>query len=1097
MPLNTVSLSRLILLLLILPWNPTLNYGQTGLPMGKPAMRVYTDRDGLPQNSVKAITYDKQGYLWIATADGAAYYNGRIWQIVNMPNRTVSNDVCAMIVGRDGSIWFGSNGGGVIHYKDGNWKVYDQNSGLSNLLVWSLLETLDNDGSTSIWAGTYGGGLFRLKNGRWSVYTSQMQTIPDNGVVSLLETKENGHNVVWVGTLSGGIGRYSQGVWTRLDTSTGLPHNTINCLSATYDGSKTTIWAGTNAGLARYERGTWSVYNTKSGLPSNEVHSLLEVTTPNGEKVLWVGTFGGGIARLERGIWSTLSGSYGLADNFITSLQQDTSSHQIVWIGTNGNGIVRLKQDGWVTYDTGSGLPGNTISSILETVSKIWIGTQGGGLAYLENGQWKKFTGLASNDVTCLLETKAENGTPVFWIGTREKGLLKYERGRWTQLDEKAGLSHNEVRALAEVVWPNGRRELWVGTYDGLNRYSEGVWKRYDNTRTGDLLNDGVNCLAITRAADGTPVLWAGTYGGGLSRFVDGRWTNYDTSSGLVPNNVIFSLYQTRSVSGEEQLWVGTNGGGLSLISSTPNGYKARLFSDSTTPALPSNVIHSIHQDRQGRIYLSTNKGVARLAPNGEDYSIDTFTPEDGLPSNECRTGAGMVDSYGRIWIGTISGAAVFDPALEVIDHRAKPLLLENMLINGTLEPTRHQFTYYESNLEFWFSLLSFFRETETRYQVVLEGYDTKPSPWNSTPSKEYTNLPSGDYTFKIWGRDYAGNITGPFEHKFHIQTAPWLTWWAYTLYFIATLIVGYSGYRWRVHRLLVHASRLEMAVQERTAQIVKNLDEIECQRDELARFSEEIVAKNIKIIDSIQYAKRIQRAMLPSHDRIRQILGDYFIIFRPKDIVSGDFYWIHEVNGRIIVAVADCTGHGVPGAMMAMLGTSLLTQIVAERRITAPERVLEELNEQVRSAFRQDQLTDFQDGMAIAVCRIDPAHHTLEFAGARRPLLLFYNNRLEEIKGDLAFIGGKQKQHKTLFKRHKIALNGTACLYLASDGYCDQPAIGRPKYGSRHFKEFLQKIACEPMPVQYRMLLDELAVNQQDNVQRDDITVMGIRINF
>lgn len=755
-----------------------------------------------------------------------------------------------------------------------------------------------------------------------------------------------------------------------------------------------------------------------------------------------------------------------------------------------------------MTYDTSSGLPSNTISSILESGSRIWIGTQGGGLAYLENGRWKtidRITGLVSNDVTCLLETLNKDGTPIFWVGTREKGLLRYHKGKWTQLDESVGLSHNEVRCLAEVVWPDGRRELWIGTYDGLNRYFEsiGTWKRYDNTRTGDLLNDGVNCLEVTRAADGAPILWAGTYGGGLSRFADGRWTNYDTSSGLVPNNVILSLHKTHSTSGAEQLWVGTNGGGVSLITNTLNGYKARIFSVSTRPAIPSNVIHYIQHDHHGRIYLSTNKGVARLTPTGDDYIVDTFTPENGLPSNECRTGAGMVDHQGRIWVGTISGVAFFDPALEVVDRRAKPLLFEKLIVNRAIESRmRNQFAYYESNLQFWFSLITFFREEETRYQVILEGYDSRPSPWSSMSSKEYTNLPSGQYTFKVWGRDYAGNVTGPFEYRFHIQTAPWLTWWAYTLYLIILLIGVYGSHRWRISRLLTHASRLEKAVQERTAQIVRNMAEIERQRDELARFSEEIVAKNTKIIDSIQYAKRIQKAMLPSHNRTRQLLNDYFIIFQPKDIVSGDFYWINEVNGQIIVAVADCTGHGVPGAMMAMLGTSLLTQIVAERCITAPEQILEELNEQVRSALRQDQLTDFQDGMAIAVCRIDFTNNTLEFAGARRPLLLCSNGLLKEVKGDLAFIGGKQKERKTHFKCHKIALNSDTVIYLTSDGYCDQPAIGRPKYGSRRFKEFLQKIAHEPMPLQYKMLLDELAINQQDNVQRDDITVIGIRIS-
>src|SRR5262249_16932058 len=201
-------------------------------------------------------------------------------------------------------------------------------------------------------------------------------------------------------------------------------------------------------------------------------------------------------------------------------------------------------------------------------------------------------------------------------------------------------------------------------------------------------------------------------------------------------------------------------------------------------PALPDNNVYRIEEDFKHRIYLFTNKGVARLtprAPTPEDpseYSIYTFTMEDGLPGNECNQNGSMVDSLGRIWAGKISGAAVFDPSKEIEDRAPKPLYIEQIILNGIEKNIAKQaLSYKENNVTFEFALLGFFRQKETRFQTQLVGFDAKPSDWTDKPERIYTNLGEGNYTFKVWGRDYAGNISGPIEMPFKIKPAPWRTW--------------------------------------------------------------------------------------------------------------------------------------------------------------------------------------------------------------------------------------------------------------------------------------------------------------------------------
>src|SRR5262249_41999200 len=272
------------------------------------------------------------------------------------------------------------------------------------------------------------------------------------------------------------------------------------------------------------------------------------------------------------------------------------------------------------------------------------------------------------------------------------------------------------VLSLLETVEDDGNRALWVGTYGGLAKLKDGEWTVFD---TGSGLPDNaVIGLLETYSSDGVRSLWVGTYNG-LARLENGKWIVYNTGSGL-PNNFVTGLHTTKTPDGKRYLWVGTFGGvaRLGLDEKNPSWF---TFNENTKPALPDNNVYRIEEDFKHRIYLFTNKGVARLtprAPTPEDpseYSIYTFTMEDGLPGNECNQNGSMVDSLGRIWAGTISGAAVFDPSKEIEDRAPKPLYIEQIILNGIEKNIAKQaLSYKENNVTFEFALLGFFRQKET-----------------------------------------------------------------------------------------------------------------------------------------------------------------------------------------------------------------------------------------------------------------------------------------------------------------------------------------------------------------------------------------------
>lgn len=262
----------------------------------------------------------------------------------------------------------------------------------------------------------------------------------------------------------------------------------------------------------------------------------------------------------------------------------------------------------------------------------------------------------------------------------------------------------------------------------------------------------------------------------------------------------------------------------------------------------------------------------------------------------------------------------------------------------------------------------------------------------------------------------------------------------------------------------------------------------------ELKKAYEEIEEKNKSIVDSINYAKRIQQAILPSDSEVRELLPQSFVLYLPKDVVSGDFYWIAKKDDKKIVAAVDCTGHGVPGAFMSMIGHTLLNEIVNDRGFTAPAEILNSLREGIIKSLKQTGSEgENQDGMDISLCTLDG--ETLEYAGANNPLWIIREGKIEEIKGDKQPIGIYYGVPKP-FTNHSIKLNTGDCIYIFTDGYADQVGGSKEKkFRYKQIQELILENCDKSMTLQKEIFLNTIN-NWKGNLEQvDDILLIGIRI--
>jgi serine phosphatase RsbU (regulator of sigma subunit) len=368
-----------------------------------------------------------------------------------------------------------------------------------------------------------------------------------------------------------------------------------------------------------------------------------------------------------------------------------------------------------------------------------------------------------------------------------------------------------------------------------------------------------------------------------------------------------------------------------------------------------------------------------------------------------------------------------------------------------------------------------------SNYQYYIEGVGLSWSQWASESDFYFQLLPPGKYVMHMRARDILGKISNEPIVSFIIKPPFWYSWWFLSLCGLILASLIFLFIRIRIMKLQKDKSILEQKIWERTAVIKRQKDEIEVQKQE--------------IMDSILYAQRIQKAVLPSTDEIRKILPENFILFLPRDIVSGDFYWMTRKDDYSVIAAVDCTGHGVPGAFMSMLGVSFLNEIVNQLKELKANLILEQLRKLVKTTLSQSYDAETKDGMDIALCIINNKTMQLQFSGAFNSLYLIRNNDLMEIKGDRMPIG-IYGYTESEFVNNELQLQKHDCLYIFSDGYSDQfGGTNGKKLLTKNLKEILLSIHTRPMQTQKEMLYETFHQWRGNFKQIDDVLIIGLRI--
>ncbi|MFA5648608.1 MAG: SpoIIE family protein phosphatase [Bacteroidales bacterium] len=405
------------------------------------------------------------------------------------------------------------------------------------------------------------------------------------------------------------------------------------------------------------------------------------------------------------------------------------------------------------------------------------------------------------------------------------------------------------------------------------------------------------------------------------------------------------------------------------------------------------------------------------------------------------------------------------------------------------LNPNSISLDYANNALKIKMSAPSFVRQGAVIYQYLVKGLTTSWTEWSNDPFIELPFIPSGNYTILIRAQDIIGNYSSIVELPFAVKPPFWKTLWFYIACGVLIILFLIMVIKLRERSLKRDKLTLELKVKQRTRTIEKQNQALELQNDQIFK-------QNDEITQSITYARKIQWAVMPSEDIIADLIGDYFIMFRPRDIVSGDFYWITQKEDLVVVVAADCTGHGVPGAFMSMMGVSFLNDIVNIEGVVQPDAILNNLRQKIKAAFEKTgRDTQRQDGMDVAICTIDKKNKELMYAGAYNPLYIIRQGSLIEYKANKMPVGSYPRD-KEPFTMHRVEIKPNDRLYMFSDGYVSQ--FGGPdgrKFMTKRFKELLLKISAMPMAKQQTQLEDAMDMWQSSYDQVDDILVIGIEV--
>jgi len=595
----------------------------------------------------------------------------------------------------------------------------------------------------------------------------------------------------------------------------------------------------------------------------------------------------------------------------------------------------------------------------------------------------------------------------------------------------------------------------------------------------------------LTIFKDSKSNIWIGTRDAGLVKYDGKQFVNYTEKQGLM-DKAIWSITEDKN----GILYLGTGESGLITF----DGVNFKNYT--TTNGLISNYISALAYDaNENVIWAGTDRGINKISFNQkrEIKTIRSYSEQEGFIGVDVSPNGIVIDKLGLVWIASSNGLCSYDRKYDVPNLTSPKLYLKGIRMNyqivdwskmgqqiipSTNLPSQMELPYKSNNLTFDFQALT---TDNVKYSFMLEGQDDEWSPLTTNTEASFPNInPGKKYTFKVkainsngvWSKDI-------IEYSFEINPPWWQTWWFYILSVITIILAVFGIVNYRTAQLAKEKQVLEEKVEERTVEL----------KDANSKLS--LAFQDIR--DSINYAQKIQNAILPIDEEIQQALPQSFVFFKPRDVVSGDFYWFNKKNNLIYIAAVDCTGHGVPGAFMSMIGSSLLNEIINKNEAIDAASILKNLDIEVRKSLKQDRdSVESKDGMDLALTIINKQNNSIQYAGAKRSLIYVRNNEVFEIKADKQSIGGGSSHDETIkhFTNHQIEIRKGDSFYMFTDGYVDQFGGEKgKKFSSKRLKDTIlsvQSLTMEKQGVELFKMFEDWRYGIE---QVDDVLVIGFRL--
>ena len=737
--------------------------------------RVWQSSDGLPEDFTQAFAQTPDGYLWIGTSGGLARFDGVRFVVFNSQNESAFADdsVYSLLAARDGTVWAGTEGGGLIRYRQGTFRAFGAAHGLTNPFVRALFE----DRAGRLWVGT-DGGLFRLE-GETLRRVDGRDGVPAMGVHAICEDREGRLLVGGVGliVLTGAQIEY-------YGSTESLADNSIRTIREARDG---VVWIGTIAGLRRLDAG---VRGDPFAAPKVIDDANIGVLSESRNGHVWVGTYGRGLMRFENGQVVTMSAPASIPHNNVLAVFED--AEQNVWVGTQG-GMLRLQPSAANTITPIDGLPLSINTIYQDPRGPVLVASLDGRLFQVSKHTLVPFD-LPPSLAGLVVRNVFRDSKGGLWIGTDGQGIARIDGTTGARFTMKQGLVNDFVRAFCE----DRDGGIWIGTDGGLSYWRNGIFKNF-TAETG-LVYGSIRGLLLGHDDS----VWIATERG-LAQFRSGGFVR-DPVLEELRGTKVWALYQDA----DGGLWIGTQGAGLFLLKT------GRLAQFTTEHGLPSNKIHFVGEDRKGQLWLSGPSGVVSLARRdletrqkdaSHDVPMRLYDTTEGLDTNQMRGGvqpAGVVTSTGEIWVPGTKGAVNIVPDEPQRPNRL-PIFIEQVVADGPPVPfpTSLDLPPGDGKLEIQYTSLRLAAPERLRFRYWMEGFEPDWTAAGQRRVAYYTNLPAGQYTFHVVAYDInAPQITSESVLPIHLQPYWYETRWFIAVCGLLAATAGFGTYRLHVRNI-------------------------------------------------------------------------------------------------------------------------------------------------------------------------------------------------------------------------------------------------------------------------------------------------------